>query len=184
MREVQSFKGHKKEVTAVAWHPIHEDFFVRYLNRILCEFYIYLFSGGNDGILLFWNINDSLPMYDIIGAHENTVRFRYSKFLYLWLGNKLSLASNGSHFSLWFCGPQFEILDSTVSRYLLAAYDHTQFLGDTMPKEFHIPQSYNNHYDPNDPEKKHEREIENEKKVNVSMNFFLLDFVVAILIGR
>lgn len=40
MREVQSFKGHKKEVTALAWHPIHEDLFARFVAS-------FQFSGTN-----------------------------------------------------------------------------------------------------------------------------------------
>ncbi|KAK5889684.1 hypothetical protein CesoFtcFv8_015667 [Champsocephalus esox] len=38
--ELQVFRGHKKEATAVAWHPVHEGLFA---------------SGGSDGSLLFWN---------------------------------------------------------------------------------------------------------------------------------
>lgn len=39
MKEVQTFRGHKKEATAVAWHPIHEGLFA---------------SGGSDGAMYFW----------------------------------------------------------------------------------------------------------------------------------
>uniref|UniRef100_A0AAZ3QDU8 WD repeat domain 33 n=1 Tax=Oncorhynchus tshawytscha TaxID=74940 RepID=A0AAZ3QDU8_ONCTS len=39
--ELQVFRGHKKEATAVAWHPVHEGLFA---------------SGGSDGSLLFWNV--------------------------------------------------------------------------------------------------------------------------------
>lgn len=39
--EVQVFRGHKKEASAVAWHPIHEGLFA---------------SGGSDGSILFWNV--------------------------------------------------------------------------------------------------------------------------------
>ncbi|KTG47775.1 hypothetical protein cypCar_00021614 [Cyprinus carpio] len=38
--ELQVFRGHKKEATAVAWHPVHEGLFA---------------SGGSDGSLLFWH---------------------------------------------------------------------------------------------------------------------------------
>lgn len=39
--DMQVFRGHKKEASAVAWHPIHEGLFV---------------SGGSDGQILFWNV--------------------------------------------------------------------------------------------------------------------------------
>lgn len=39
--EIQVFRGHKKEASAVAWHPIHEGLFA---------------SGGSDGSILFWNV--------------------------------------------------------------------------------------------------------------------------------
>lgn len=39
--EVQVFRGHKKEASAVSWHPIHEGLFC---------------SGGSDGSILFWNV--------------------------------------------------------------------------------------------------------------------------------
>jgi WD40 repeat protein len=39
--EVQTFRGHKKEASAVAWHPIHEGAFA---------------SGGSDGSIFFWSV--------------------------------------------------------------------------------------------------------------------------------
>ena len=40
--EVQTFRGHKKEASAVAWHPIHEGLFC---------------SGGSDGSVIFWHVD-------------------------------------------------------------------------------------------------------------------------------
>jgi polyadenylation factor subunit 2 len=40
-KEMQIFRGHKKEVSTVSWHPIHEG--------LLC-------SGGSDGALMFWHV--------------------------------------------------------------------------------------------------------------------------------
>lgn len=37
--EMQTFRGHKKEVSCLSWHPIHEGLFS---------------SGGSDGSILFW----------------------------------------------------------------------------------------------------------------------------------
>jgi WD40 repeat protein len=39
--EFQVFRGHKKEASAVSWHPVHEGLFA---------------SGGSDGSILFWNV--------------------------------------------------------------------------------------------------------------------------------
>ncbi|PRD28991.1 UNVERIFIED_CONTAM: pre-mRNA 3' end processing protein WDR33, partial [Trichonephila clavipes] len=38
-QEMQTFRGHKKEATTLAWHPIHEGLFT---------------SGGSDGCVMFW----------------------------------------------------------------------------------------------------------------------------------
>lgn len=40
-QEVQTFRGHKKEASSVAWHPNHEGLFC---------------SGGSDGAILFWHV--------------------------------------------------------------------------------------------------------------------------------
>lgn len=40
-QEVQTFRGHKKEASSVAWHPYHEGLFC---------------SGGSDGAILFWHV--------------------------------------------------------------------------------------------------------------------------------
>jgi len=107
MREIQTFKGHKREVCSLAWHPIHEDFFV---------------SGGNDGVMNFWNCNDSLSMHEIPGAHENTV------WSLAWHPNGHILASGSNdHCTKFWC---------------------RQSPGDKMEKKYHIPAAYNNHYDP------------------------------------
>lgn len=39
LRELQTFKGHVKDVVCAAWHPVHEELFA---------------SGGFDGTLLYW----------------------------------------------------------------------------------------------------------------------------------
>lgn len=40
-QEMQTFRGHKKEASSVAWHPSHEGLFC---------------SGGSDGAILFWHV--------------------------------------------------------------------------------------------------------------------------------
>lgn len=56
--EIQTFKGHKKKTTAVAWHPIHEGLFV---------------SGGSDGAVMFWNMGLDREVGSMEEAHEGMV---------------------------------------------------------------------------------------------------------------
>ncbi|CAB3371027.1 Hypothetical predicted protein [Cloeon dipterum] len=57
-QEVQTFRGHKKEASAVAWHPVHEGLFC---------------SGGSDGSLLFWNVGADKEIGAIEQAHDSIV---------------------------------------------------------------------------------------------------------------
>uniref|UniRef100_A0A1A7YYS2 pre-mRNA 3' end processing protein WDR33 n=1 Tax=Iconisemion striatum TaxID=60296 RepID=A0A1A7YYS2_9TELE len=56
--ELQVFRGHKKEATAVAWHPIHEGLFA---------------SGGSDGSLLFWHTGVEKEVGGMEMAHEGMI---------------------------------------------------------------------------------------------------------------
>ncbi|XP_063696514.1 pre-mRNA 3' end processing protein WDR33 [Culicoides brevitarsis] len=56
--EVQVFRGHKKEASAVAWHPVHEGLFA---------------SGGSDGSILFWNVGTDKEVGNIELAHDSIV---------------------------------------------------------------------------------------------------------------
>ncbi|XP_034988364.1 pre-mRNA 3' end processing protein WDR33 [Zootoca vivipara] len=56
--ELQVFRGHKKEATAVAWHPVHEGFFA---------------SGGSDGSLLFWHVGVEKEVGGMEMAHEGMI---------------------------------------------------------------------------------------------------------------
>ena len=38
-KEIQVFRGHKKEAASLSWHPVHEGLFA---------------SGGSDGAVMFW----------------------------------------------------------------------------------------------------------------------------------
>jgi hypothetical protein len=62
MRELCSLKGHFKEVTSIAWHPLYESVFA---------------SGGMDGTLLYWNIgpkgNSEEPSARIPFAHDMAI---------------------------------------------------------------------------------------------------------------
>ena len=56
--EVQTFRGHKKESSSVAWHPYHEGLFC---------------SGGSDGAILFWHV-----------GYVNKAQFRSLKACYCY----------------------------------------------------------------------------------------------------
>ncbi|MEE6516581.1 hypothetical protein FKM82_026149 [Ascaphus truei] len=56
--EFQVFRGHKKEATAVAWHPVHEGLFA---------------SGGSDGSLLFWHVGIEKEVGGMDIAHEGMI---------------------------------------------------------------------------------------------------------------
>ncbi|XP_070207931.1 pre-mRNA 3' end processing protein WDR33-like isoform X2 [Littorina saxatilis] len=56
--DLQTFKGHKKEATSIAWHPIHESLFA---------------SGGSDGSLMFWIVGCDREVGGMEEAHEGMV---------------------------------------------------------------------------------------------------------------
>ncbi|XP_013416027.1 pre-mRNA 3' end processing protein WDR33 [Lingula anatina] len=56
--EMQTFKGHKKEATTIAWHPIHEGMFA---------------SGGSDGAILFWLVGTDKEVGGMDEAHDQII---------------------------------------------------------------------------------------------------------------
>jgi polyadenylation factor subunit 2 len=50
MKEMASFKGHNKDVSCCAWHPIHEELFA---------------SGAYDGSLLYWVVGEDKPQAEV-----------------------------------------------------------------------------------------------------------------------
>jgi polyadenylation factor subunit 2 len=58
MKELESFRGHQKDVTALAWHPFHEEYFV---------------SGSFDGAIFHWLVGHDTPQVEIQNAHDNSV---------------------------------------------------------------------------------------------------------------
>ncbi|XP_062561009.1 pre-mRNA 3' end processing protein WDR33 [Armigeres subalbatus] len=80
--EVQIFRGHKKEASAVSWHPIHEGLFA---------------SGGSDGSILFWNVGTDKEVGGIDNAHESIV------WTLAWhpLGHILCSGSNDHTIKFW-----------------------------------------------------------------------------------
>lgn len=58
MKELESFRGHRKDVTTLAWHPFHEEYFV---------------SGSYDGSIFHWLVGQDTPQIEISNAHDNNV---------------------------------------------------------------------------------------------------------------
>lgn len=80
--EVQVFRGHKKEASAVSWHPVHEGLFC---------------SGGSDGSILFWNVGSDKEVGAIDTAHDSIV------WTLAWhpLGHILCSGSNDHTIKFW-----------------------------------------------------------------------------------
>uniref|UniRef100_A0A7E4W8V8 WD_REPEATS_REGION domain-containing protein n=1 Tax=Panagrellus redivivus TaxID=6233 RepID=A0A7E4W8V8_PANRE len=82
MSELFTFKGHRKEVTSLSWHPIHETLFA---------------SGGGDGSVGFWQTEpcSDLGLYD--GAHDQAI------WALDWhpLGHVLATGSNDNNTKFW-----------------------------------------------------------------------------------
>jgi len=80
--EVQTFRGHKKESSSVAWHPYHEGLFC---------------SGGSDGAILFWHVGADKEVGAIEQAHDSIV------WTLAWhpLGHILCSGSNDHSSKFW-----------------------------------------------------------------------------------
>mmetsp|Transcript_22200 Transcript_22200/g.50848 ORF Transcript_22200/g.50848 Transcript_22200/m.50848 type:complete len:209 (+) Transcript_22200:1059-1685(+) len=85
MKELTSLRGHHKEVTALAWHPLHESAFA---------------SGGMDGTLLFWEIGPK-------GSEEPAARVPFAHDMAIWdmkwhpAGHLLATGSNDRQTKFW-----------------------------------------------------------------------------------
>lgn len=82
MKEIQTFRGHKKEVTSLAWHPVHEGLFV---------------SGGGDGSLGYWLVNSNKELALLEQAHDQAI------WTLEWhpLGHILATGSNDNNTKFW-----------------------------------------------------------------------------------
>ncbi len=58
LKEFATMKGHSREVTSLAWHPVYEKLFL---------------SGSYDGMLLYWQVGKETPIATIPHAHDNAV---------------------------------------------------------------------------------------------------------------
>ncbi|GIY26002.1 hypothetical protein CDAR_439702 [Caerostris darwini] len=81
-QEMQTFRGHKKEATTLAWHPIHEGLFS---------------SGGSDGCVMFWNVGADKEVGCMEQAHDSCV------WSLAWhpLGHILCSGSNDHSSKFW-----------------------------------------------------------------------------------
>ncbi|KAL3283555.1 hypothetical protein HHI36_006694 [Cryptolaemus montrouzieri] len=81
-QEVQTFRGHKKEASSVAWHPVHEGLFA---------------SGGSDGSIMFWHVGADKEVGAIEQAHDSIV------WTLAWhpLGHILCSGSNDHTSKFW-----------------------------------------------------------------------------------
>lgn len=81
-QEVQTFRGHKKEVTSISWHPIHESLFA---------------SGGSDGSIMFWVAGADKEVGAMEQAHDSIV------WSLAWhpLGHILCSGSNDHSSKFW-----------------------------------------------------------------------------------
>jgi len=80
--EMQTFRGHKKEASAVRWHPIHESMFT---------------SGGSDGSVMFWQVGADKEVGVVETAHESIV------WCLAWhpVGHILTTGSNDHTVKFW-----------------------------------------------------------------------------------
>ncbi len=85
MRELCSLKGHHKEITSLAWHPIYENVFA---------------SGGMDGTLIYWNIGPK-------GSEEPGAKVPFAHDMAIWdmkwhpAGHLLATGSNDRQTKFW-----------------------------------------------------------------------------------
>lgn len=81
-RELQVFRGHKKEAFCVAWHPVHETLVA---------------SGGSDGAIMFWNVGTDKEVGCIEQAHDSLI------WELAWhpLGHVLASGSNDHSSRFW-----------------------------------------------------------------------------------
>ncbi|CAB3411246.1 unnamed protein product [Caenorhabditis bovis] len=82
MKELQTYRAHKKEVISLAWHPIHEGLFV---------------SGGGDGSIVYWLVDNPKEIGLLEHAHDQAI------WAMKWhpLGHILATGSNDNNTKFW-----------------------------------------------------------------------------------
>ncbi|CAL2030892.1 unnamed protein product [Caenorhabditis brenneri] len=82
MKEMRTYRAHKKEVISLAWHPIHEGLFV---------------SGGGDGCIVYWMVDGEKEIGLLEHAHDQAI------WSMKWhpLGHILATGSNDNNTKFW-----------------------------------------------------------------------------------
>ncbi|CAJ0963615.1 unnamed protein product, partial [Mesorhabditis belari] len=82
MKVMRNFRGHKKEVTSLAWHPVHEGLFV---------------TGGGDGSIAYWLVDHEKEIALLENAHDQAI------WCMKWhpLGHILATGSNDNNTKFW-----------------------------------------------------------------------------------
>lgn len=82
MKEMKTYRAHKKEVISLAWHPIHEGLFV---------------SGGGDGSIVYWMVDGEKEIGLLEHAHDQAI------WSMKWhpLGHILATGSNDNNTKFW-----------------------------------------------------------------------------------
>ncbi|KAL1236877.1 pre-mRNA 3' end processing protein [Trichinella pseudospiralis] len=128
MKELMTFKSHRKEVSAIAWHPLHEGLFV---------------SGGTDGSMIFWHVNYEKELASMENAHDQAI------WAIKWhpLGHILASGSNDNNTKFWtrnkigdtiedfYCVPQ-SMHEQSASEANKEANDETETAAEKQKREF------------------------------------------------
>ncbi|CAI5441639.1 unnamed protein product [Caenorhabditis angaria] len=82
MKEVHTYRAHKKEVISLAWHPVHEGLFV---------------SGGGDGSIVYWMVDSEKEIGLLEHAHDQAI------WSMKWhpMGHILATGSNDNNTKFW-----------------------------------------------------------------------------------
>ncbi|CAD6192569.1 unnamed protein product [Caenorhabditis auriculariae] len=82
MKEMHTYRAHKKEVISVAWHPVHEGLFV---------------SGGGDGSIAYWLVDSEKEIGFLEHAHDQAI------WAMRWhpMGHILATGSNDNNTKFW-----------------------------------------------------------------------------------
>lgn len=105
--ELQTFKGHPKEVACIAWHPTHESMFV---------------SGGAEGGIFFWQVGEENELASIQPAHSGII------WTLAWhpIGHLLASGSYDNTARFWTRNRPGDTLDNTGCNRDMMEYDHVQ----------------------------------------------------------
>ncbi|CAH8474546.1 unnamed protein product [Schistosoma guineensis] len=114
--ELQTFRGHKRDVMRVAWHPFHESLFV---------------SGSADGAIFYWLAGTDTELGAVDNAHESMI------WSLAWhpFGHILVSGANDFATKFWTRNRPGDVLKDTISAVgpdnLVQAVNATNLLANT-----------------------------------------------------